>query len=333
MKHIGFACGYSLTLPVKKIVPWIVKAEELGFKIAFFSERLMTNRDAISAITAFALSTSRIKLGFTQMVRIRSPLVYAQTLASLDEISNGRIIVSFGACTNSHARRHGLEFVNPALSLKENTELVRSLLSQEKTTFRGKTISIEDVGLAFRPIRTQVPIWFAAISRTGLRLAGAIADGVLLDASCSPEYSRNAIAEVKRGAMGAGRTLENFEIAQLVVTAVSNDCLEAVDAARTEVASKFIPQELHNIASRRKVGEPCINEEILESFRKAYQAGGENGIAEAVPNELIENLTVVGSEGQVRSRIEEYRNAGVTLPILRPANDNFIEPVLNLASN
>lgn len=326
------ATGYSPTMSIKQLVPWVSLAEARGFEIAFFSERLMTNRDAVTAVSAFALSTFRIRLGFTQIARIRSPLVYAQTLASLDELSGGRIAVSFGACTNSHAKRNGLHLVNPALSLKENTELVRSLLSGQSTSFKGETVNIENVKLAFKPVREKIPIWFAAISRTGLRLAGALADGVLLDATCSPEYSRHAIEEVKRGARDAGRTLDNFEIAQLIVAAVSDDTSEAIEAVRMEVASKFIPQELNNIASRRRVGEPVITEEILEKFRTAYESEGELGISKAAPAELIRKLTATGSADQLRSRIKEYRNAGVKLPIVRPANDSQMSAVIEALS-
>src|SRR5205823_7968613 len=95
------------------------QAEMRGYDMAFFSEALLCNRDSVTALAAFGLATSRITLGATQVVRLRSPVVMAQTLASLDELAGGRIVLAPGACTDKHARRHGLAPVTPALALRE----------------------------------------------------------------------------------------------------------------------------------------------------------------------------------------------------------------------
>src|SRR5262249_26621039 len=104
----------------------------------------------------------------------------AQTLASLDELTGGRIVLAPGACTDKHARRHGLAPITPAVTMKEWVETVRLLLSGDKVTYQGQSVALEGAGLNWRPGRAQIPFWFAALSRTGLRLAGQLADGVVL---------------------------------------------------------------------------------------------------------------------------------------------------------
>ena len=89
---------------------------------------------------------------------------------------------------------------------------------------------------------------------------------------------------------------------------------------------------MNNIASRRRVGEPAITENILEKFRAAYESEGEIGIAKAAPTDLIRTLTATGSADQVRSRIRDYRDAGVRLPIVRPANDLQMNAVIEAVS-
>ena len=129
----------------------------------------------------------------------------AQTLASLDELTGGRIVLAPGACTDKHARRHGLAPITPAVTLKEWVETVRLLLAGDKVTYKGESVTLEGAGLNWRPARSRIPFWFAALSRTGLRLAGQLADGVVLDAHTSPEYVENAVKILKDAAREAGR--------------------------------------------------------------------------------------------------------------------------------
>ena len=117
--RVGLALGYDSKASVAQMARSAADAERHSFAMVFFSETVFTNRDSVSALAAFALSTRGIALGATQVVRLRSPLVMAQTLASLDELSGGRMMFSPGACTRTHAIRNGLEHVSPPKALRE----------------------------------------------------------------------------------------------------------------------------------------------------------------------------------------------------------------------
>jgi hypothetical protein len=94
----------------------------------------------------------------------------------------------------------------------------------------------------------------------------------------------------------------------------------ALDAVRWEVATKFHPAKFRSQAAPRvRVGEPWIDSAELPRFGAAFAAGGSEGLAQAIPPSWIEGLTASGTPDEVVQRVERYREAGVTLPILRPA--------------
>ncbi|MEM4303189.1 MAG: LLM class flavin-dependent oxidoreductase [Candidatus Caldarchaeum sp.] len=326
---IGLGLGYDADLTVRDMIPWVQEAERRGFDLVFFSETIMTLRDAITALTAFALSTQRVNLGCTQIVRLRTPLVLAQTFASLDEISGNRMLVSLGACTESHARKNGLEHQNPAETLREYIQAVKLLLKGDTVNYSGKYIKLIDSKLSFKPPRPNLPIYVAATSKTGLQIAGELADGVLLNATTSAEYCRNALRIVRESAEKAGRNPDEIKVAGIVVSAVSNDREEALNQVRKEVASKFDPLQVDfAVRPRMRVGEPYVSEEIIQKLLKSHAEGGFEKLMRDIPEDVLRGLTAVGTAEEVRQRIEEYRKAGVTLPIVRPATRKVMKSTM-----
>lgn len=332
MERIGFcATGYSPEMNVREMAGWMKRAEERGYELAFFVETIEILRDSVSALAAFALGTKRIQIGSTQIVRLRSPVIMAQTLATLDELSEGRMILAPGACTPSHATRNSLEPADPALSLKEYVTALRMILTGEEANYEGETVRLDRVALAWKPHRTHIPMWIGATSKTGLRIAGQIGDGVLLNSTASPEYAKNAIRIVKEACEEAGRDFSRFEVAQMIVASVEDDHDQAVEAIRWEVASKFNRIQLpFNAGPRMRVGEPYIRKEDLPKFEEAERKGGKEALMKAIPVSYIEGLTATGTPEEARERLEKYREAGVQLLIVRPALARQAQKVLDV---
>jgi 5,10-methylenetetrahydromethanopterin reductase len=331
MARVGFALGYGKFANVRQIADLMRQAEERGFEMAFFSETIELMRDSVSALAAIGLATSRLTLGTTQIVRLRSAVCMAQTLATLDELTGGRMTLAPGACTKSHARVHSLEPTDPAQTLKEYVEAIRLLLKGEKISYRGQFVQLDNVGLGWKPIREKVPIYLPATSRTGLRLAGQIADGVVLNAVCSPEYTANALKIIREAAAEAGRDLADFEVAQIINCSVEDDHQRALDEIRWEVATKFDPVQIPFIAGpKMRVGEPYIRKEDLARFESAYARGGMPELIKAIPDSYVEGMTASGTPDEVKRRVEQYRDAGVKIPLLRPAAAHQTQRILDL---
>jgi 5,10-methylenetetrahydromethanopterin reductase len=333
MDRIGFATGYDKKAGVREMNEWARQAEAAGFEIIFFSETIELMRDSVSALAGFASNTSKITLGCTQIVRLRSPLVMAQTLATLDELSGGRIMLAPGACTKTHAKRNGLALGDPIVSLVEYVDAIRQLLTGETVTYQGEFVNFEKVRLGFPPRRKYVPMYIAATSKTGLRNAGRIGDGVLLNATCSPEYDLNALAIVREAMNEARRDWGSYEVAQIINCSVEDDHQTALDAVRWEVASKLDPHQIPFIMGPKiRVGEPYMNLADVPKFEEAWDRGGMEALIKVVPDSYVEGMTASGTPEEVIARVQQYRDAGVTLPILRAAAPHQVPRILELFS-
>lgn len=334
MARVGLALGYGKFSNVREIASLMQKAEERGYEMGFFSETIELMRDSVTALATIGLATKRLVLGSTQIVRLRGPVVMAQTLASLDELTGGRIILAPGACTHSHARVHSLATdpnVTPAEVLKEYIESIRLLLTGEKVTYHGNYVYFDNVGVAWKPVRTYIPLYIPATSRTGLRLAGQIGDGVVLNAVCSPEYTENALKIIREAAEAAGRDWSKFEVAQLINCSVEDDHEKALNEIRWEVATKLNPIQLpFNAIPKMRVGEPYIRKEDLPIFEKAHSQGGMEALIRAVPDSYVEGMTASGTPDEVEKRVQRYRQAGVKLPLLRPAAMHQTQRLMDL---
>ena len=89
-ERVGYALGYGKFTNVREMAEVMKQAEERGFEMAFFSETIELMRDSVSSLAAIGLATKKLKLGTTQIVRLRGPVVMAQSLATLDELTGGR---------------------------------------------------------------------------------------------------------------------------------------------------------------------------------------------------------------------------------------------------
>jgi 5,10-methylenetetrahydromethanopterin reductase len=333
-ERVGYALGYGKFTNVREMADVMKQAEERGFEMAFFSETIELMRDSVSSLAAIGLATKSLKLGTTQIVRLRGPVVMAQALATLDELTDGRMTVAPGACTKSHARVHALRQdvgATPPEVLKEYVESMRLLLKGEKCSYHGKYVNFDKVGLGWKPIRTIIPVYLPATATVGLRLAGQIADGVVLNAVCSPEYTVNALRIIRESAATAGRDIANFEVAQIINCSIEDDHKKALDAVRWEVATKLDPVQISFIAApKMRVGEPYIRKEDIPIFEKAHAQGGMEGLIRAIPDSYVEGMTASGTPDEVKKRVQQYRDAGVRIPLLRPAAAHQTQRLLDL---
>lgn len=170
----------------------------------------------------------------------------------------------------------------PPQTLREYLQAVRLLLTGERVSVHGHVVELDDVGLNWRPLRPAVPLWSAATSRLGLRIAAELADGVLLDGGTSPEYTASAVSLLRHYREAAGKSMDGFVVAQLISVSIAEREEDALDAVRWEVASKF--RYALTAASKIAVGEPHVDPDAPERLSAVYRERGEEALLGAIPD-------------------------------------------------
>ncbi|MCQ8194974.1 LLM class flavin-dependent oxidoreductase [Streptomyces rugosispiralis] len=191
------------------------RAEELGFDQVWFPDSQLLWRDVFTALTAAALGTERIGLGsaVTNVVT-RHPAVVASAARSVAELAPGRFTLGLGV-GNSSVGPIGVRSSTGA-ELRAGIATLRALLQGEEWEFNGVRSRLRDPD-------PEVPIHVAASGPRNLRLAGEIADGVILLSGVSRTTLASATARVREGAEAAGRTAAAIPLTVSAFCAVTDD--------------------------------------------------------------------------------------------------------------
>jgi len=310
MERLGVALPAGLS-PLE-VVECARLAEELGYESAWMAEG--HGGDQFSVLTACALATERILLGTSiTSVYVRTAPTIAMAAACVDHFSNGRFVLGVGSSHKVQVEpEHGLEFTKPITRLRETVDVVRKLLKDTRVSYQGEVIKIQDFDLWFQLVRQEIPVYVAAVRPRMLEITGEIAQGALLT-WCTLDHAATAAKHVAIGAERAGKNSSDVEVASLISCAVSENLDEARESFRPVIASYAgrFPRY------RRLMSEAGFAGEVA-AVRRSWQAGEEEEARRLVPKGLIDKIGVVGSPDRCRAKLQEYRDAGISLPIVSP---------------
>jgi alkanesulfonate monooxygenase SsuD/methylene tetrahydromethanopterin reductase-like flavin-dependent oxidoreductase (luciferase family) len=309
--------GRSLPAAVERVR----LAESLGYETVYVTH--IAGRESLTVLTAYALATTSIRVG-TGVVPIytRTPATMAQTAATIDELSDGRLTLGLGVSHRVVVESwHGQSIERPVAEMREYASLVRAILRGEDPPQGEKwQTAFHLAGLDPRP---QLPLYIAALSPAMLRLAGEIADGVLLWL-CSPQYIRDVVVpEVTAGRERAGLTLEGFDIVPAVPAALTEDRAGAYGAMRRDLLPYFSLPFYRAMLERSGFGADLAAYDAV--------AGDLNAMQAAVSDDFLDQLTAVGDESALHAGVERYRAAGSTSPCVGPIPTTDFEATLRSA--
>jgi F420-dependent oxidoreductase-like protein len=312
--HIGY---WGLGLSSEDQLKIVQEAERLGYDSVWAAEAY--GSDAATVLGWLAGQTTRIRLG-SGIFQIpgRSAAMTAMTAATIDQLSNGRMICGIGSSGPQVAEGwHGQRFAKQLQRTREYVAVMRMALARERVEFHGETLQLplpdgpgKALKLTIGTVQEQIPIYLAAIGPKNTALAGEIADG-WIPTLFSPEHVSELRPLLQEGAARSGKSLEGFDVAPTVNVFVTEDLRGARDAMRPFIAlyvggmgsreQNFYNQLVCRYGFEREA--KTIQDHYLEGRREEAMA--------AIPDALIDQVSLCGPPEVVRERLAVYRDAGV----------------------
>ncbi|HUJ56080.1 MAG TPA: LLM class F420-dependent oxidoreductase [Gaiellaceae bacterium] len=332
---LGLNLGYAPpgTNP-SDLVPLALEAERLGFDSVWTAEAWGT--DAVSVLAFLAARTERIELGSAIMqIPGRTPANTAMTAATLDLLSGGRFRLGLGTSGPQVVEGwHGQPWGKPLGRTREYVEIVRAALRRDVVEHAGEHYRIPYDGpdatglgkplkLMLRPLRAEIPIYLAALGPKNVALAAEIADG-WLPILVAPERFADAFGA------SLGEPRPGFEIAATVNVVVGDDVAALRDSLKPHVALYVggmgaKGRNFYNALVRRYGWEA-----EAERIQDLYLAGQVREAIAAVPDELVDAVSLVGPKERIRERLDAWRETPVTELLLGTAQPEALQTLAEL---
>ncbi|MGL6234365.1 MAG: LLM class F420-dependent oxidoreductase [Segniliparus sp.] len=302
----------------------VIELEKVGLDVAFVAEAY--SYDAASQLGYLAAKTSTVKLasGVFQLYT-RTPTLLAMTAAGLDYVSGGRFILGIGASGPQVIEGfHGVKYDSPLGRTRETVEICRKVWKRERLEYQGKHFTIplppeQGTGLGKvlklinHPVRDRIPVVIAALGSKNVELTAEIAEG-WQPIFFLPEKA----GEVWGPAIAAGKAKRAPELGELDVYAAPALAIgEDVDHLLAFVKPQLAlyiggmgakgKNFYHNLATTYGYGKEA------DLVQDLYLAGKKAEAVEAVPDELVRSISLIGPKSFVAERVAAFKEAGATV--------------------
>ncbi len=313
------AIGFNPTISGKEAAEYAQTAEAHGYESFWVHEHPFI-RDAVSLLSSAISATSRIKLGSGCVsVVTRHPLLATTTFLSLNDISEGRVIMGIGLGGFPWLPKLGVNVfpvqeTQPLKRIREFLSITNGLLNGDTVSLNGEFFKVQDIKLETKPSR-KFPIYLAAFGPLSLRMAAKFVSGVIISpALMTPEVTGEKIKFVRQGE----REGKRVDVASYILSAVSSD----VQQARKLMKSYYFLQYQVAEVLKPEIFEIYgLKEKDLEPIKAAWRKRDLAAAAKVMPDAVVDALTLAGSAEHCVERLKDYRKAGVELPIIMPIGD------------
>ena len=300
----------------------IKTADQLGYDSLWFDDT--SGFDVVTVLGEAVRATQRMKIGTAIMnVFSRSPTVIAETFATLDVLSSGRMVIGLGASVADWIEPlHGVPFVRPLRRLREYIEIINLLMRGERLAHHGELLNLElDYRFSFAPVRDHIPIYIGATGPKSLEQTGEIANGILTHQDL-PKDQYGALRErLAAGAARAGRNASEITVAAPISVAYVLD-----ESQRESQRKEFVQQRRRGVV-RMIVGLWATDESRERLARdfpeevKAVEAAwatDRDAVVAAITDEMVDKMTIigVGAPQEIHKALVDLQSLGVDLPML-----------------
>jgi F420-dependent oxidoreductase-like protein len=328
--HIGY---WGLGMTAEQQLALVREAESLGYDSAWTAEAY--GSDAATILGWLAQATERIKLG-SAIFQIpgRSAAMTAMTAATLDQLSGGRFVLGLGTSGPQVAEGwHGQRFGKQLQRTREYVAVVRKALARERLEFQGETLELplpdgpgKALKLTIAPVQDRIPIYLAAVGPKNTALAAEIADG-FMPFIFSPEHVDAVRPLLQEGfaRAGNGKGFADFDIAPNTSVCTSDDLAGARDVMRPLLALYIGGMGSRERNFYNRTVQAYGFEDAAREIQDHYLAGRREAAMAALPDDLIDLVTLCGPADRVRDRLRTLEAAGVGTLIATPMAFTFEE--------
>src|ERR687894_1548085 len=318
--ELGINLGYWGIGPQGEDAVAITRAaERAGYDSVWAAESY--GSDVVSVLAWLAARTEKINLGAAIMqVPARPPAAAAMAGATIDKLSGGRFLFGFGPSGPQVSEGwYGVPYAKPWGRTREYIEVVRKIVAREgRLEFHGEHYDLplpdgegKALKLNFHPERTDVPVFIGAIGRKSVEMAAEIADGWIPILFSVDAFEDTWGEHLARGFEKGGRSREDLEISPSLQVAIDGD----LDSARGVVKASLLlyfggmgsrkTNFYVDLAHRFGFGE------VADEVQQRFQDGDRAGAFEAMPDEIVDVVALIGTEDEVAKRLEGFQDAGI----------------------
>ena len=319
---LGINLGYWGIGPAREEAVELVRdAESRGFDSVWAAESY--GSDVVSVLAWLAAQTEKIKLGAAIMqVPARPPAAAAMAGATIDALSGGRFIFGFGPSGPQVSEGwYGVEYAKPWGRTREYIEVVREIVARKgplehegkhyKLPIEGGTGQGKALKLNFHPVRDEIPVFVGAIGRKSVEMAAEICDGWIPIFFSADAFEETWGEHLEAGFAKGGRTRADLEVSPSLQVAIDGDQETAKAVVRTGLLLY-----LGGMGSRETNFYVDLTHrfgfgEVADEVQSLYLDGKRDEAYKAIPDELVDATSLVGTEAEVGERIERLAAAGV----------------------
>jgi probable F420-dependent oxidoreductase len=306
----------GMTLPVggaERAVELAQVAQDLGYEETWMAE--VNGGDSYALAGAVAQGVPGMRIGTAVVpAQTRTPMMHAMAAMTLSQLTEGNFILGIGLSSpNIVYDWAGQPDDKPLTRMREHVEVLRRMLSGQKTTYEGRTLSVKNFRLGGATVG-EVPIYLGALNKRMLQLTGALCDGICLNMVPESALSQ-VLGEVRAGAEEAGRDPNAIEVVARLHVVMVDDPAMGRNLIRT-VFGAYAATPGYN-----KCFEWIGFEDEARQIREAFAKRDRAGVAAGVTDRLCDAMAVVGDREAIRERIRAYAEAGVDVCIVNPIAD------------
>jgi len=234
----------------------------------------------------------------------RSPSLIAMGAATIDTISNKRLVLGLGTSTKPLIEDfHGDKFEKPVKRMKEYVEIIRLILTGKRINYSGEIFSLKDFSLLIKPPRNTIPIYLAAVNQKMVKLAWEIADGIIFYLRPKNEI-KSTIARMKNQ--------KKIDTTLQIITCIHDDSEKAIFRAKKTIAFYVSVGKIY----REFLAQNGFKNETKNIFEE-YKKTGLTNNHEFVPESMVNELCISGTPNECKKQLKQFRETGINLPIIQ----------------